>query len=202
MTFKYFDRPEIITGLRENVTTCDLCDEDKLCFDAELFYGSEEISSICPECLANGELNDLDIFTCEGDIKELERQLKELNPSFSDAQVDELSEQKTTELEKTTPKVISWQDWSWPCSDGDYCKFIGYGSRPFYNRLSPSSNGRELFENSFYYRIKDASDGTLWDSLLAEDEINNYEESSEYGTLFYVFKSLNSDKVVTIWDCD
>ena len=84
MTFKYFDKPEIITGLRENVTTCDICKEDKFCFDAESFYGYAKITSICPECLAIGKLYDREIYTCDGDITELKRQLKELNPSLSE----------------------------------------------------------------------------------------------------------------------
>ncbi|RLD74878.1 MAG: hypothetical protein DRJ10_16290, partial [Bacteroidetes bacterium] len=43
MTFKYFDRPEILTGLFDNKTTCDTCKNEKFCFDAELYYGEEEI---------------------------------------------------------------------------------------------------------------------------------------------------------------
>jgi len=203
MTFKYFDRPEIFTGLREIATTCDTCEQEKLCFDAEAFLGGEDMTSICPDCLVHGELLDRDVFTCDGDITELKRQLKELHPSLTHSEIDELAKEKTSELEKTTPHLVSWQDWSWPCADGDYCKFIGYGSRPLYNSLTTTTKGEELFKNSFYYNLKDDSDiEYLWRDVLPEKDVKDFNDSNKLATLFYVFKSLNSDKIITIWDCN
>ena len=203
MTFKYFDRPELFTGLLDSITTCDTCGQDKPCFAAEAFLGSENITSICPDCLASGRLLDTDIFTCEGDIAELKRQLKALNPASTDLEIDNIAKQKTAELEKTTPYLVTWQDWSWPCADGDYCKFIGYGSRPFYNTLATVTTGEELFKNSFYYNLKDDSDiDYLWKEVLPEKEVKDYNDSNKLTTLFYVFKSLNSETIITIWDCN
>ncbi len=203
MTFKYFDKPEVFTGLRDSITTCNLCGEDKLCFDAEAFFGEEDISSICPNCLESGKLRDRDIFTCEGDIAELKRQLKTLNPLLKDLEIENIALQKTTELEKTTPHIITWQDWRWPCADGDYCKFIGYGSKPFYNSLATALSGERLFKRSFYYNIKDDSDiDYLWYEVLPEKEVKDYNDSNNLTTLFYVFKSLNSNTIITLWDCD
>lgn len=51
MTFKYFDKPEIFTGLRDKLTICNTCGQEKFCFDAETFVGAEDITSICPDCL-------------------------------------------------------------------------------------------------------------------------------------------------------
>lgn len=132
ITFKYFDKPEVFVGLIENPTTCDTCKSLKLCFDAELFYGTETLTAVCPECLANGELYDRDVFTCEGDIKQLKVQIAQLKPSLTPQEIENIASQKTLELEKTTPHLVTWQDWAWPCVDGDYCKFIGYGSKPLY----------------------------------------------------------------------
>jgi uncharacterized protein CbrC (UPF0167 family) len=202
MTFKYFDRPDLYTGFLDKEVKCDSCKQTKICFDAEAFYGYDSMHAVCPECLVSGKLIDRDFSTNTGDINELKRQLKTLNPNLTDKEIEAIAKEKTEEFEKTTPHLITWQDWDWPCSEGDYCKFIGFGSRPMYNRLAQNNNGRELFENSFYYRVKNESDETLWDNLLAEEEIKNYEESNEYGVLFYVFKSLNSDKIITTWDCD
>jgi len=118
-------------------------------------------------------------------------------------QIDDIANQNTTELEKTTPHLVTWQDWSWPCADGDYCKFIGYGSRPFYNSLATTTTGEQLFKNSFYYNLKDDSDiDYLWQDVLPEKEVKDYNDSSELATLFYVFKSLHSDTIITIWDCN
>lgn len=202
MTFKYFDKPEIFTGLRGSPTVCDICGQEKLCFDAEAFLGSENIASICPECLASGQLQQRDIFTCEGDIAELKRQLKNLHPSLTELEIDDIAKQKTIELEKTTPYLVTWQDWRWPCADGDYCQFIGYGSRPFYEALATTSTGEALFKYSFYYNLKDDSDiDYLWQDILPKEEVKDYHDSKALATLFYVFKSLHSDTIITIWDC-
>lgn len=145
-------------------------------------------------------MNDKDVFTCCGDVEELKRQLKVLNPTLSELEIEHIGQQKTTELEKTTPKLITWQDWNWPCADGDYCKFIGFGSKPFYKNLATNLPTEDFFKNSFYDNDSDID--YLWKEALPDKEIKNYEDSNNYGTLFYVFKSLNSDKILTIWDCD
>ena len=202
MVFRYFDRPEILTGLRENKTKCNICQNEKFCFDAELFYGEDELTSICQECLKRGELKSRDIYTCDGDIEELKRQLLEIHPILSTSEIEELAREKTNELEKTTPYLVSCLDWNWPCSEGDYCKFIGFGSRLFYKKLASETTGEKLFKNSFYYNLKDESDvDYLWEEILPEKEIKDYKSSNEYGTLFYVFKNLTSDNIITIWDC-
>ena len=200
MTFKYFDNPELFVGFRDTETICDTCGQSKLCFDAESFYGSEDLTSICPECLSSGKLIDIDSYTCDGDIKNLVGQLKQLNPSLANDEIQEIAEQKTIELEKTTPHLITWQDWSWPCAEGDYCKFIGYGSKPFYKNLAKDISVEEFFKASFY-EPEFYNDG-LWTDALPDKLIKDYKDSSQYGTLFYVFKSLNSDKIITTWDCD
>lgn len=200
MTFKYFENPELFVGLRDTETICDTCQQTKLCFDAETFYGADDLNSICPECLQTGKLADIDATTCDGDIKNLIGQLKQLNPSLTDEEIQEIAKQKTVELETTTPHLITWQDWSWPCSDGDYCKFIGYGSKPFYTDLAKNIPVEEFFKASFY-EPEFYNDG-LWTDGLPDKLIKDYKDSSQYGTLFYVFKSLNSDKIITTWDSD
>lgn len=187
-------------GLQENLTQCSFCKESKPCFDTSFFLYTEEVKSICKDCLMNGKLMGLDGTTCSGDIVELKKQLKKLNPNYSEKEIDRIADQKTKELEKTTPQLITWQDWDWPCADGDYCKFIGYGSKALYNELS-KNNGKTLFLNSLYKHLKGSDTEYLWDEIMIEDEIKNYEDSSRYATLFYVFKSLNSENIVTIWDC-
>jgi uncharacterized protein CbrC (UPF0167 family) len=199
MTFKYFDKPEFFGCFKDIKTTCDTCGQDKICFDAELFYGSDELNSICSECLSSGKLNDKNSFTCEGDIEELKRQLRTINPSLTNLEIDEIANQKTLELEKTTPYLVTWQNWSWPCVDGDYCKFIGFGSKSFYKNLAKDTNVEDFFRESFYE--KNTNFDYLWKEALPDKEIKNYNDSTQYETLFYVFRSINSEKVVTIWDC-
>ncbi|EDM37870.1 hypothetical protein PBAL39_15634 [Pedobacter sp. BAL39] len=200
MKFKYFESPELYVGCRETEVTCDICRQRKICFNGESFFGTQKLRSICPECLGSGKLNDLDSFTCDGDLKNLKGQLRELHPNLTDEEIHQIAGQKSFELEKTTPHLITWQDWSWPCADGDYCKFIGYGSKPLYKSLAKDITVEEFFKNSFY-EPESYYDG-LWTDAVPEQSIQHYEESNQYSTLFYVFKSLHSDSIITIWDCD
>lgn len=202
MKFKYFDRYEDLTGILQNKAKCDICLIEKYCFDADLFFGEDELESICAECLGGGALKNKDIYTCDGDIGELKRQLSEINPTLSKSEIKELAKVKTDELEKTTPYLVTWQDWSWPCADGEYCKFVGYGSKELYAKLATVTSAEKLFKSSFYYSLIEDSDiDYLWDDVLPDDEVVDYKSSAKFGTLFYVFKSLKSDKTITIWDC-
>lgn len=201
MNFTYFENPEIYTGLSEHITTCHFCEEEKACFDAEAFYGEDKINSICPECLAAGRLLDVDSFTCNGDIDGLRGQLKEMHPDMSTAEIEKIALQKTSLLEKTTPPLITWQDWEWPCIDGDYSRFIGYGSQPLYERLTTTVSAKELFKDSFCAEVEDDVDvDDLWESVLPGQEIRDFQASSEMDTIFIVFKSLTTDTIVTIMD--
>ena len=76
MTFKYFDSPELFVGLRDTKTICDTCGQSKFCFDAEVYYGSDDLTSVCPECLAIGKLIDINSLTCDGDIKKFSYTIK------------------------------------------------------------------------------------------------------------------------------
>jgi uncharacterized protein CbrC (UPF0167 family) len=200
MNFKYFDRPELYASYTDEDTSCEMCGKLTKCFDATLFFGTAELEAICPQCLAQGKLYDMDVFTCEGDIEELEKQLKALHPDVEETAIRKLSEEKTKELEKTTPHLITWQDWPWPCADGDYCRFIGYGSKQFYHKHSNGVAAEQVFENSLYHFVKDIKEAEeLWEELN-EEEIRNYDQSADYSTLFYVFKSIHSNTIITVWD--
>ncbi|GAB3701563.1 CbrC family protein [Spirosoma flavus] len=202
MDFKYFANPELYVGFITNKVACATCGLVKDCFDAAGFYGEETIDAICPDCLGNGKLMGRSISTCEGDTARLKQQLRQLNPSLSWPDIANVVNQKTNELEKTTPQLISWQDWLWPCSDGDYCRFIGYGSQALYKKLAPDGRGKRLFIQSITTDSDDMDADELWNEYLPEKAIKDYQDSSEYGTLFYVFKSLHSDKIKTIWDSE
>lgn len=203
MSSKYFQSPDSFAIFHDGIAQCDICGTVKRCFDASFFYGENAIDAVCTDCLSSHRLGDIDSSSCQGDIGELKRQLRFLNPSLLPAEIDRIAETKTTELEKSTPPVITWQDWDWPCADGDYCTFIGYGSQPLYDKLSPDGNGKKLFSDSIYYNQDDESDTDgLWYESMPQNEIKNNDEAEARSVLFYVFKSLNSDKIITVWDTE
>ncbi len=84
MTFKYFEDPERFIGLQDTETLCDICKRYQIGFDAEYFYGSNGLTSICSECLARGKLIDYDCYTFDGDIKGLVKQVKQLNSCLTE----------------------------------------------------------------------------------------------------------------------
>lgn len=201
MNFKYFKHANKFANWLEEPTTCDFCEAEKRCIDASTFYGEDELAAICADCLKTGKLRDVDAFTCEGDIEELQKQLKALHPTLSEAELQKLSIEKTDELERTTPKITAWQDWFWPCAGGEYCSFIGYGSKAMYHDLDPDGDGEEFFKNSMYHTVEDLSDvDELWEESLPEDAIESLEETTEMDTLFYVFRSQDGKRIFTVWD--
>ena len=201
--FKYFAEPERLTELFEDETTCDLCKETKECFPAEAQDGEGSIEAICPECLASGKLMERDITTVEGDYEELIKQLTHLHPDLSKEEIEKLADEKTNELEKTTPPLVTYEDWVWPCIEGDYCRFIGYGSQAFYDVYANGEGGKELFIDSLYNKgLSNSEAAYLWDDVLSEEEIVDYEDSTADEMVFYVFKSLHSDTLITVIDSE
>jgi len=201
MHFTYFENPEKFSPSIAGAVSCATCGEERVCFDASLYFGTEKISAICAGCLADGQLLSRDIFTCEGDRDELKRQVKALHPTWSESAISKVVEEKTTALEKTTPYLLTWQDGIWPCADGDYCVFIGYGSRPLYKALAGGASGEGLFLRSLV-RGDDDDDETdfFWDDVMPEEEIDDHEASMAYSILFYVFRSMHSSSIITLWD--
>ncbi|MCE3230014.1 MAG: hypothetical protein K0S32_4565 [Bacteroidetes bacterium] len=199
MDFKYIEKADQLVGFLKEETECDCCKQIKTCFDGEGFRGTDELKAVCPDCLKNGKLMELDVSACNGDVVELKKQIIQLKPESSAEAVDRLVNIKTNELEKTSPRLVTWQDWDWPAADGDYCRFIGFGSKPFYTDLAKGNNVEEFFKNSFY--DPESYYDYLW-GYVPDKKIKNYDDSNQYGTLFYVFKSLNSERVFTVWDCD
>ena len=202
MKFKYFESPGKFACFVEGKTTCDICTLEKKCLDAGLFVGEDSINTICLDCLAAGELNEMDIYTCQCDTEELRKQLQSIHPSMSEAEIESVVNQKTQELEKTTPPVITWQDWDWPCADGDYCMFLSYGSKALYNKLAEDKDGQSLFIDSVYHNLDDADTDELWEDSMPAKLIKDNRDADGLSPLFYVFKSVSGDKIVTLWDMD
>lgn len=203
MQFIYFGQPEHFSIFIDDITICDFCKLETTCFDGSSFIGEDVVKAICPDCLSAGKLSEKKMATCNGDIGQLKKQLKKINKELSAKEIDDIANQKTAQLEHTTPPLISWQDWEWPCADADYCTFIGFGSVSLYERLAGKKDPVTFFSKSIYYNLKDDEEGEiLWEDFMPANEIKNYEESTQHATLFYVFKSLRSNKIITIWDSD
>lgn len=195
MEFKYFKDFERFTTLSEGEVECEICNQESVCFDP-VFLGDEDVEFICPKCLFEKKLYGRNIFTNSGNFEELQSQISEAYPELSQEQQIELAKDRDRELEQATPQLITWQDFQWPCIDGDYGKFIGYGSKAFFNSLSTDADGKSLFKESLHPDLKEYYTEQQWIEMVPDNIINDYKESNEYSMLFYVFKSLTSDRLI------
>ncbi|MES1225335.1 MAG: hypothetical protein ABUT20_58180, partial [Bacteroidota bacterium] len=64
--------------------------------------------------------------------------------------------------------------------------------------------GETLFKNSIYFSQEDngSSLDELWDESMPEKLIRNDKGAEGLSPIFYVFKSLASDTIITVWDMD
>jgi len=201
--FKYFEFPEKYAYILEEKSNCDICGEEKQCFDAENYTGLEDYYAFCFDCVATGKLEEIEVTSVEGDWHELLRQLKAANANLGEDEIEEIAQEKSLELESSTPVFATWQDWFWPAHCGDYCKLIQLAGQEDYNNLAPDGNGKELFQKSLYYDLREHTDvDAVWDGLKHGKITGIADDEDNWGTMAYIFKCLNCGEYITIWDCD
>lgn len=200
--FKYFADYERLVGLNETPSECSICHEQKHCLGGGL-YGTDRIERVCATCLANHCLFGRDIQSNNGNRRQLSEQLRTLNPSASEVQLKQIADTRTRELEQTTPHLITWQDMDWPCLDGDYAQFIGYGSKPLLTSMDHGNDGKAALQRFIHPELKSTIDDEFWRDMVPDKVINDFSDTEQYGTLLYVFRSLtDSVNFVIMWDCN
>jgi len=179
--FPYFADPERFAYMVKGIAVCGVCGSREECFDTAGCYGSGSIEGVCPGCLKDGKLIELDVCT-----NEVGGALHEKLRSDLDA------ESHSNIIAYCTPHLPTWQGMEWPIRNGDFCKFVKIASQPDF------TNKEELFAAipEDYYFGRDA--GEFWD-MLPESQITNL-ENGNYDTSFYLFTT-GSEKVV-LWDCN
>jgi len=125
-------------------------------------------------------LYDRSIYANEGNYTILLLQIQETFSELTKEQQEQLAKERTKELEQATSQLITWQDMQWHCLDGDYAKFIGYGSKPFFNSLDLNANGQEFFRQNLHSELKEYYSEEQWLNMVPDELIMNYNESNEY----------------------
>lgn len=201
MQFKYFLQPERFANWLPLPAKCSFCEAETNCLDGKAFQGSDVFAAICAGCLSSGKLYGQDSYAFEGDIEALQHQLHLRKPEKSMKAVNARAGEITDELERTTPPIYTHQNWYWPCAGGDYCTFVGYGSKGLYDFLAPDGDGEELFKNSLYHTVEDLSDvDELWEENMPVEPIDSLNAAKALETLFYVFRPQQGSRVITVWD--
>jgi uncharacterized protein CbrC (UPF0167 family) len=187
MNYRYFRDPKNFSFICDEKGPCSVCGEIGLWFDAQSFYGTQDLDSVCDACLKGGKLIDLDVSTNYVRIDLVEKIFPEKK------KLEEL----TNEIVYKTPSLPSWQDLSWPFVENDFCIFEKIASKiDFILDGVPDKN---LFMSSFSEDDADNSDlNWLWETL-SEHPITNLKDGN-YDMTVYLFST--SGKPFCTWDAN
>jgi uncharacterized protein CbrC (UPF0167 family) len=153
---------------------------------------------VCEECLVAGRLAEIDASTNIGNPEALGDQLREIYPGLDEAEVEARTCRRTDELEHRTPRLITWQDLSWPTHCGDYRRFIKEVGRPDLNELSPDGNGR-LFLGKHLRDVGDSDVGEIWERI----RLDSPKDVSVAHTIgVYLFQCLECEEYAILWDLE
>jgi uncharacterized protein CbrC (UPF0167 family) len=65
--FKYFLDPEKFAYILEGEHECEICHKKATCFDGSTYYGEDEYSAICFDCVSQRRLQEINIFAVDSD---------------------------------------------------------------------------------------------------------------------------------------
>ncbi len=200
MAYKYFKYPARYAVFQDEDHACTICKQTKTCLETTPFYSEDDIDAICEDCLKGGRLSEIGACANDADVEQLFDQLEAL---FPDKKIEELLKEakaKTDEIELRTPPLVSWQEWKFPAIDGDYCQFVCFASKQDYNKLAADGDGKKLLTESIIEELHEFTDvDAIW-RTLPDKQIKTVALSNNFPMLVYLFKSLHSEKYVTVWD--
>jgi uncharacterized protein CbrC (UPF0167 family) len=185
MSYKYFRDPQNFALICEEQGPCSICGEIGLWFDAQGFYGTQDLDSVCDACLKSGKLIDLDIST--NDVR-----LDLIEKVFSNRKI---LEELTNEIIYKTPSLPTWQDMSWPFVGEDFCIFEKIASKTDF--VMDGEPNKKIFISSFSEDDAKISDlDWLWEAL-PEHPITNLKDGN-YDVTIYLFST--GGKPFCTWD--
>ncbi len=199
ITFRYFERPHDFSTYQQEPARCEVCEREGYGYEGP-FYGLErDIEFVCEDCLSSGRLQALDIFTNEGDLASLRRQLRELRPRLSGAELNRLVSEREAELCYRTPHLTTWQDFFWPAHCGDFCRFVKEIGKPELSALAHDGDG-VAFLAAHARDISDLSHAReVWEDIRPDIPRDG---AVAYSVGVYLFRCVTCDEPVLLWDCD
>jgi uncharacterized protein CbrC (UPF0167 family) len=195
--FRYFASPHQFSTYAEELQQCQLCGRVRAGYKGP-YYGVEHIDFVCEECLIVGRLADKNQITNEGDLEALQTQLKQRYPELTAEEVAQLAQQRTEELERRTPNLLTWQDWFWPAHCGDYCRFIKEVGKPDLVAIANDRDGKGFFRDHAV-DVDVSNMDAIWSAIRPDSPVRHTES---YSVGVYLFQCLECNQHVIIWDCD
>jgi len=157
----------------------------------------EKPKAFCFECVAKGRLFEVGASVVEGDVQALRKQIQRQNPSLSTTENENKVQERTKQLEGSTPAFAPWQDWLWAAHCGDYCQLITLAGQDEFNKLAVDGDGKKLFRNSLHGDLKEHTDvDSVWSRLKPDSR----GPRDKWSPLAYIFKCLSCGAILTIWD--
>lgn len=193
--FRYVDDPHACAPLAEPGTPCALCGALGDAYEGYHFSSvDDEPGPVCFGCLERG-LPDGLLMARSGDLAALRAQLGERHADWTAAMIEADVQAKREQLERRTPPILSWQEWSWPACCGDFCRFLRHAGRRELDELAHHRDlpdGRALLAAS----LVDEPRPELWDWLPAEPVGVHSNDSPQA----YVFECLSCQHLRITWD--
>jgi uncharacterized protein CbrC (UPF0167 family) len=197
-TFRYFDHPHQFSTYRSEPESCSICGTERSGYGGPFYGYDDETDFVCEECLASGRLAEHRLWTNSGDQAALERQLRNLQPPLDEEALQALKSERTDELERRTPEVMTWQDFNWPAHCGDYCRFVKEVGIPDLERLAPDGDGLRFFASHCedIENIEHARE--VWPGIRPDSPESG---ALAYDVGVYLFECLTCGETVLLWDC-
>jgi uncharacterized protein len=200
--FRYFARPHTFAAYTAEPTPCDFCGETRHCYPGPFAGGSEDtddLETICEECLVSGRLTAAQLSDNEGSLGELRRQLAKMRPDLAEAEIERIARQRTDEVESRTPSPLTWQDFHWSAHCGDYCRYLKEVGQPEVIALAPDGAGPAylLAHADVVNDIEHARE--VWEGVRPDAP---QDCAQGYSVGVYLFQCLVCGEYILIWDCD
>jgi len=193
--FKYYPHPE--KWLKNiNEATCELCSQYSVCITANDVRLDKD-KRYCITCINNFSLKPF-LETEDRRINEASYKsiIEERTKRFPQKDHDEIvKEAKYFQdlIRYATPKVVTWQDITWPDHCGDFCIFESYGAQSEINALADDGDGNAFMEGA-------VEDWHLefWNELSDNPLTNENCLDSHIG--IYIFRCLECHKAILQWN--
>ncbi len=196
ITFKYFKYPHHFSKHQTQPETCGICGLSLSGYRGS-FIGEIELEFVCEDCLVLGKSADKEVYTNQGNIEELRKQLKGLQPELTHKELTVLVAARNTELEQRTPAPVTWQDFLWPVHCGNYCCYIKEVGKADLNDLAEGGDGQAFFENNLTDADTDAEE--VWEAIRPDSPPN---ATLAYSVGVYLFQCLYCAEYLILWACD
>lgn len=126
--FRYFQNPHHFSNYSDIGKVCPFCGLVRPGYGGGVYEQAgydgydEHHGFICEVCLSEGRFPSRGLIVEESD--KLRSDIRLRFPELSEAEVETLAQQRTSELERRTPRIKLFPLYYWASHCGDFCCFI------------------------------------------------------------------------------